>query len=126
MRSLLALLLMAGTAYAAPPATNAAYEFYDPAFGGDTVLCDEASQIAAIATAPDPNAVFKSFRDAKNARNEPICIAAVFQATVLSVTPIGVMHFNNQAFHSWDVEIVGSAGIKGHALYLEIFNETNI
>lgn len=120
MRTVLTLsLLMLGTAtaLAAPPALNAAYEFQDPVFG-QNVLCDTADQIKNIATAPDPNVVYKAYLELKNERQEPTCIAAQFSATVVNVTSIGLMNFQGYTFNAWDVEVTNK-GISGHVLYIE-------
>lgn len=116
---LTSLILIAGmgTALAQPPALNAAYEFIDPVFG-QSVLCDTADQIKNIATAPDPNEVFKAYRGLLNTKSEPTCIAGEFTLTVVGVTPIGLMTFRGYTFDAWDVEVQNN-GISAHVLYIE-------
>lgn len=92
MRILFVSLLMCGTACAAPPAVGEAnYAFADPVFS-DVVFCDTLDQIKEIASAPDPNEVFKKYVALKNDTDESTCAAAAFYATVTSVESIGIMH----------------------------------
>ena len=115
----MAFALLPALAAAQPPAAGSTHTFYDPLFQG-TVFCDTIEPIREIATAEEPVAVYESYMQTLNARNEPRCAALVPTAEVLSVVPIGVMVRDGEHFRAWAVEArVGD--LTAYALYLEHF-----
>lgn len=119
-----AVLAMSSAALAAPPqagSTNVVFE--DPVYGS-TVICDTLDQIKDIASAPDPNQIFKAYFGLKNEKGEPTCAATEFSADVTSVEPIGDMHQDTVAFHAWAVGISHN-GFTAFVLYLEQFQEVH-
>lgn len=120
MRMVLMLLpLMWATAtLAAPPALHTDYTFVDPVFS-DVVVCDTAQQVRIIATAPDPNLAYKTYYGMPNERGFPTCVAAPFEANVVSVEQVGLMDFHGYTFAAWIVGVSGKTNKVAYALYLE-------
>lgn len=114
-----------GTALATPPTPGSAAVLFDDPYFGQTVVCDTLAQVQEIATAAIPNVVFRQYRDTPNEKGYPTCIAAAFSADVGDVTPIGIMHWDKNAFKAWAIK-VGTNKLTGYALYLELFKEVNL
>ena len=118
-RALLSLCFAAlsGTALAQPPQIGTVHSFVDPVFQG-TVFCDTYDQVFDIASADEPEDVFRTYLLARNERLEPICAAVVPTGLVLDVRPLGIMKRDGGHYLAYAVETqVGE--ITGFALYLE-------
>lgn len=122
--TLLALMLGTASALASPPVVGTTADIFDPVFG-NSVLCDTADEIKAVAFAKDPQAQFAELNSVLNAVGEPVCAAVVIdKGTVTSVDSIGTVHFKDHAFNGWTVGIhTGTYDVV--ALYLELIKEIN-
>jgi hypothetical protein len=118
-RNFLALVMavLPGMAFAQPPAAGTTHTFVDPVYQG-TVFCDTFDQVREIATAEQPEAVYREYMFAKNDRNEPVCLAIAPTATVTEVTRIGTMRRDGKHFVAWAVQAT-VGGITAFGLYLE-------
>ena len=115
--SALALALFSGAALAQPPAAGSTHTFVDPIYKG-TVFCDTLEQVREIATAEQPETVYREYMFAKNARNEPVCLAIVPTAVVNDVTRLGMMQRDDKLFVAWAVKAT-VGGVVAYGLYIE-------
>ena len=113
----LGLTLFSGAALAQPPTAGTTHTFVDPIYQG-TVFCDTFEQVREIATAEEPAAVYREYMFAKNARNEPVCLAIVPTAMVTDVTRLGMMYRDGKAFIAWAVKTT-VGGVIAYGLYIE-------
>jgi hypothetical protein len=107
------------TAFAGPPTIGVSYDFADPVYGS-VVLCDNAEQVKAIASAEDPHLMFLDLFETVNERGEPFCVSGVFSAPVVAVEQLPNMVDRGDTFAAWSVEIEAPAGEHYWALYLEL------
>ena len=113
----LAMTAFSGAAFAQPPSEGTTHTFVDPIYKG-TVFCDTLDQVRDIATAEEPEAVYRDYMFAKNARNEPVCLAIVPTAVVTDVTRLGMMERDGKHFVAWAVKAT-VGGVTAYGLYLE-------
>ena len=118
-RTLLALLfaLVPGLAIASPPVAGSIHTFVDPMFG-QTVVCDTADQIHAIAVAQDSQAKFLELYGTPNDKREPTCDAIAPTGVVMDVRPLGRMMKDGKSFYAYAVQS-DADGVTFYALYLE-------
>jgi hypothetical protein len=119
LRTLLALpfALVPGLAFASPPTAGSVHTFVDPMFG-QTVVCDTAEQLQAIAVARDSQAKFLELYGTPNAKREPTCDAIAPTGVVMDVKPLGRMMKDGKSFYAYAVQS-DAGGVTFFALYLD-------
>jgi hypothetical protein len=108
MRTLIAIALMALFAVlpaaADPPRIGVTHMFKDPVFT-NTVFCDTADQIEAIAASDDPAKSYYTLFNTPNAHGEPTCAAGVAVGVVQNIRALPQMVRDGVRYRAWALQV---------------------